>query len=85
MARRKPEAEIGLFPSETEIARRLSQDPRTWAQKAKILERDGLPPVDPMMGGRYWPAVQAYWDRRYGLASIGAFAMDGRENFDALR
>lgn len=82
---RKYEADTGLFPSEGEVARRLSQDPRTWAQKAKVLERDGLPPVDAMMGGRYWPAVQAYWNRRYGLASTGPFALDGRENFDALR
>lgn len=85
MVRRSPEAKAGLFPSEAEIARRLSQDPRAWAQKAKVLERDGLPRIDAIMGGRYWPAVQAYWDRRYGLASIGSFAMDGRENFDALR
>jgi hypothetical protein len=56
----------GLFPCEAEVARRLSQSPTEWAAKAKILERDGLPKVDPLMGGRPWPAVQAYFLRRYG-------------------
>jgi hypothetical protein len=74
----------GLFPSECEIARRLSQTSAEWAAKAVILERDGLPRVDPLMGGRYWPAVEAYWRRRYGLNSIDPSQPDGRENLDAL-
>lgn len=74
----------GLFPSEEEIARRLSQEPRDWSAKAKILERDGLPSVDPIMGGRYWPAVEAFWHRRYGLTSIAPSKPDGGENLDAL-
>ncbi len=74
----------GLFPCEAEIARRLSQRPAEWAAKATILERDGLPRVDPLMGGRYWPAVEAYWRRRYGLRSIGPSQPDGEENLDAL-
>jgi hypothetical protein len=45
-------AKSGLFPSENEIARRFSQDPSTWASKAIVLERDGFPRVDPLMGGR---------------------------------
>ena len=50
-----------------------------------MLERDGLPAIDPMMGGRFWPAVQAYWFRRYGLSSIEPLRQpDGEENLDAL-
>jgi hypothetical protein len=75
----------GLFPSENEIARRLSQNPRDWPAKAAVLERHGLPRVDPMMGGRYWPAVREFWNRRYGLTSIEAFQPDGEENLDALK
>ncbi|WP_436642488.1 hypothetical protein [Microbaculum sp. FT89] len=75
----------GLFPCEAEIARRLSQAPAEWPDKATVLERDGLPRIDPIMGGRFWPAVEAYWKRRYGLASIEAFNPDGEENLDALR
>jgi len=40
----------GMFPCEAEIARRLSQDPREWGPKALILERDGFPRIDPLMG-----------------------------------
>lgn len=74
----------GLFPNESEIARRLSQSPLEWPAKAIVLERHGLPRVDPLMGGRYWPAVQAYWHRRYGLSSIEVHQPDGKENCDAL-
>jgi hypothetical protein len=74
----------GLFPSEAEIARRLSQTVENWISKAIILERDGFPRIDPLMGGRFWPAVQAYWFRRYGLSSIEVSQPDGAENLDAL-
>jgi hypothetical protein len=26
-----------------------------------------MPQVDPLMGGRYWPAVRAFFDRRHGV------------------
>lgn len=39
---------------------------RTWPGLAAVLERSGVPKVDVMMGGRYWPAVQAFFDRRHG-------------------
>jgi hypothetical protein len=74
----------GLFPSEAEIARRLSQSPKEWAAKSKVLERDGFPRIDPLMGGRFWPAVRAYWYRRYSLSSIEVSQPDGEENLSAL-
>ena len=74
----------GLFPCEAETARRLSQRPNDWAAKAQILEREGLPVIDPVMNGRFWPAVKVYWLRRYGLASIEPTPVDGEENLDAL-
>lgn len=77
--------DVGLFPSEHEIARRLSQDPAEWRAKAHVLEREGLPRVDPVMGGRYWPAVIGFWNRRYGLTTIEVSQPDGGENLDALR
>ncbi|WAC29254.1 hypothetical protein [Ancylobacter sp. SL191] len=80
-----PVTSQGLFPSEAEIARRLSQDPRGWTAKATMLEREGLPRVDPIMGGRFWPAVLAFWNRRYGLSTVQASQPDGEENLDALR
>ena len=81
----RPLQSQGLFPSESEIARRLSQDARSWAAKAIILERDGFPRIDAFMGGRYWPAVVAWWNRRYGLSIATVAQQDGRDNLDELR
>src|SRR5262249_6910440 len=55
----------GLFPCEAEIARRLSQSEKRWQQVSRQLERDGLPKIDPLMGGRFWPAVIAFFQARY--------------------
>ena len=79
-----PKIENALFLSETEIAMRLNQSPSSWQAKAIILERHGFPRIDPLMGGRYWPAVEAYWQRRYGLSSMDVHQPDGKENVDAL-
>lgn len=86
MANRAPTAQdTGLFPSEVEIARRLSQDANSWRAKAQVLEREGLPRIDPVMGGRYWPAVCAFWNRRYGLSTLEVSQPDGGEDLDELR
>lgn len=77
-------ARQGLFPREEEIARRLSQTPAEWREKAVILERRGFPRIDPLMGGRFWPAVEAYWRREYGLVTLGPSQIDGEENLNAL-
>jgi hypothetical protein len=74
----------GLFPCEAEIARRLSQTLPEWTAKAVLLERSGLPRIDPVMGGRFWPAVEAYWRRRYALTTIEPSQPDGGENLDAF-
>jgi hypothetical protein len=80
----KNSRDTGLFPSEAEIAKRLNQNFSRWPAKAIILERHGFPRIDPLMGGRYWPAVEAYWHRRYGLSRLDVHQPDGKENFDAL-
>ncbi|QDM14597.1 hypothetical protein FNL55_00465 [Tardiphaga sp. vice352] len=88
MARRAVADDIrtqGLFPCEAEVARRLSQDAKSWEGKATVLERDGMPRIDAVMGGRYWPAVLAWWNRRYGLSNVEVSQPDGRDNLDALR
>jgi hypothetical protein len=58
-----------------------------WRQIVPLLEARGLPKVDPLMGGRYVPAVRAYFDHQYGLDRNGSLplAPDGTENFDAWR
>lgn len=84
---RSTPATDSLFIAEAEVARRLGKDPVAWSGIAVVLEREGLPRVDPLFGGRYWPAVQAFFHRRYGLLNLsaaGQIVPDGQENFDAL-
>jgi hypothetical protein len=46
-----------------------------------VLEADGFPKVDPLFGGRYWPAVVDFFDRRAGRGKIGPLAIDGAETW----
>ncbi len=51
-----------------------------WKQIATLLERRGLPKIDALMGGRYVPAVKAFFDKDYGLtAALPLQAPDGVE------
>jgi hypothetical protein len=79
----------GLFPCEAEIARRLSQSETHWRAVVRQLEREGLPKIDPVMRGRFWPAVVAFFRARYGIdgdactrVAISA-TEDGEEHWDA--
>ena len=72
----------GLSPCETEIARRLSQSEKHWRRIAPQLERQGLPKIDPIMKGRYWPAVEAFFRNRHGLGNLVGLQPDGEEMWD---
>jgi hypothetical protein len=72
----------GLYPCEAEIARRLSQSEKHWRQIAPDLERQGLPKIDPVMKGRFWPAVEAFFRNRHGLGNMVASQPDGEESWD---
>jgi hypothetical protein len=79
----------GLFPCEAEIARRLSQSEKRWRQIARELEREGLPKIDSLMGGRFWPAVIAFFQARYGMGTGSNVVVcpgppDGEEHWDAV-
>ncbi len=57
---------------------------REWTGIAPLLEPRGLPKIDALMGGRYVPAVKAFFDHQYGLnrGSDGPpLAPDGTEDF----
>lgn len=58
------------YPDEREIAALLLGKERAhrWPEIATIEERHGFPRVDPLYGGRYWPAVQAFYARRMKIA-----------------
>jgi hypothetical protein len=57
-----------LYPDEKEIARCvLGNRARQWSSIAPTLEREGMPRIDPLTGGRFWPGVIAFFNRRHGL------------------
>jgi hypothetical protein len=69
-ARRSPSTpSMPLYPDETQIAVAILGPQRSheWKAKAALLEREGLPPVDTLMGGRSWLAVQRFFATRDGL------------------
>lgn len=77
----------GLFVSDVELAGRLGvgTDVLREAIRAFDRHRQGFPPKDAMFGGkRYFPAVKAWLDKRYG-ASIGrpshSVVPDGQEHW----
>ncbi|NMN58020.1 hypothetical protein FHT36_001922 [Xanthobacter sp. SG618] len=58
--------DIPLFADEADIARAVLGPGRVaeWRAMAVVLEREGLPRVDPMMGRRCWPAVREWFTKR---------------------
>jgi hypothetical protein len=50
-----------------------------WANLVPMYERRGFPKVDPVMGGRYVPAVRAFFDLEYGVGASTLSAPDGIE------
>ena len=56
-------------------------------QIAPMLEARGLPKVDHLMGGRYVPAIVAFFDHQYGLDRSGNAPLvpDGVEDFDGWK
>ena len=58
---------------------------REWRQIAALLETRGLPKIDQLMGGRYVPAVRAFFDGECGLKPRVPLAVDGVEDLGAWR
>lgn len=63
---------LPLFATEAEIGAAVLGAKKAWEWPAiaHVLENTGLPKVDVLMGGRYVPAVKAYFDKEYGLATL---------------
>ena len=64
-----PSQSLPLYPNEKQIAVAILGVKRAheWKAKAVLLEREGLPGIDPLMGGRSWLAVQRFFAARDGL------------------
>ena len=76
-----------LYLSDAEIGKRVLGATRAkeWGQIAPLLERRGLPKIDRLMGGRYWPAVKRFFDVDNGLESALPLAPSGIEDATAWR
>lgn len=76
-----------MFLSDTEIRERLNIPERRWKPAVETFERMGFPRKDPLVGLRYWPAVEAWLTRRYlagaSSATVAAPEADETENWDA--
>jgi hypothetical protein len=83
----RPLDSLPEFSDDLEIGRALlgAKRAREFKQIAPLLERRGLPKIDLLFGGRYVPAVRAFFDREYGLDGAQPFAPDGMENLGASR
>lgn len=66
-----------LFVDDAELCKLLGVRSR---QTLAILEKRGLPPVDPVLGTRYFPAVRQFLDNFYGVGNAHAPCADGQEN-----
>lgn len=77
---------LPLFASDQVLADAI-MGPRKigeWRQAATLLEAEGLPKIDALMGGRYVPAVRAFFDKQYGLTEKAPRSrVDGREDLGA--
>lgn len=70
---------LPLFASDAEIGAALLGAKRApeWKSLAPLYEVQGFPKIDPVMGGRYVPAVKAFFDKQYGVATLIPAAPDG--------
>lgn len=57
-----PAPDMPLYASEDEIARAvLGANAKKWPAVAALDEKKGLPPIDLVRGGRYWPDVERFY------------------------
>ena len=73
--------QLPLFASDREIGAALLGFERAceWKALAPLYEPKGFPKIDPIIGGRYVPAIKAFFDKQYELGSIIPTASDGTD------
>ena len=81
--------DLPLFATDDMICAALLGPDRVeeWRMMVSLLEAKGFPKIDERFGGRYLPAVRAYFDHEYGLdGGVAApLAPDGREDFESWK
>lgn len=75
-----------LFLTEAQIAERMGLTTDQLKGALPTLAKSGFPAPDPLFENRrYWPACQAFLDRRYGLAASSQQVnpgLDGEERWN---
>ncbi|QHW26616.1 winged helix-turn-helix domain-containing protein [Rhizobium leguminosarum bv. viciae 248] len=75
-----------LFLTEAQLAARMGIDADILGTALPALTKAGFPVPDPLFANRrYWPACEAFLDRRYGLSPSsgqGTPALDGEEKWN---
>lgn len=75
-----------LFLTDGEIAKRLGLDKDQFEIALPALLKEGFPRPDALFADRrYWPACQAFLDRRYGLASSSPQSNPGLDEEEPWR
>lgn len=76
-------SEPTLYVTDQQISEIWGVCDKTARRAIKALERaGGFPRKDPLFGGkRYWPAVEAFMQRRAGL-NVPVVSTDGEENWN---
>ena len=77
---------IEMYLTDTEIRERLNIPEKRWSPAVQHFERQGFPRRDPLVGKRYWPAVEVWLLKRYsdGFPLRNA-EPEEMENWDALK
>ncbi|MGY3588009.1 hypothetical protein [Bradyrhizobium sp. USDA 4350] len=79
--------DLPLFASEDEVATALLGTGKitVWRQISPLLEAKGFPTIDAVMGGRYTPAIKAFFDNEYRISVVKPVASrESRECREAL-
>lgn len=75
-----------LFVTDGQIAERMGLTLDQLKAAMPALDKNGFPMPDPLFESRrYWPACQAFLDRRYGLTSSSPSSipsLDGEEKWN---
>lgn len=75
-----------MYLTDTEIRERLKIPAKRWRAVVQHFERRGFPKVDPLVGKRYWPAIEAWMLKRYsGESVMRTPEPEETENWDALK
>lgn len=75
-----------LFLTDAQLAERMGISTDLLNTALPALSKAGFPAPDPLFGKRrYWPACEAFLDKRYGLAASSLQAtpgLDGEEKWN---